>query len=40
MIGIRLLWMLNSEENWNKIYYMLGYFWIIGGICMILGSNI
>lgn len=39
-IGIRLPWTLNSEENWNKTHHMSGYLWIIGGICMILGSNI
>jgi len=39
-IGIRLPWTLNSEDNWNKTHHLAGYIWILGGICMIIGSCI
>lgn len=39
-IGIKLPWTLNSEVNWNKTHHMAGYLWILGGICMIIGSCI
>lgn len=37
-VGIKLPWTLNSEVNWNKTHYMAGHLWVLGGICMIIGS--
>jgi len=37
-VGIKLPWTLNSEDNWNKTHYMARYVWMLGGICMIIGS--
>ena len=37
-IGIKLPWTLNSEYNWNKTHHLAGYIWMIGGICMIVGT--
>lgn len=39
-VGIKLPWTLNSEVNWNKTHHMAGYLWILGGICMVIGSYI
>lgn len=37
-VGIKLPWTLNSKENWNKTHHMAGYLWIVGGICIVIGS--
>lgn len=37
-VGIKLPWTLNNEENWNKTHHLAGYVWIIGGICLVLGT--
>ncbi|MGG3888256.1 SdpI family protein [Metabacillus fastidiosus] len=37
-VGIKLSWTLNSKENWNKTHHMAGYLWVIGGICIVVGS--
>lgn len=37
-VGIKISWTLNSTENWNKTHHMAGYLWIVGGICMVIGS--
>jgi len=39
-IGIKLPWTLNSEVNWNKTHHLAGYVWMLGGVCMIIGSCI
>lgn len=31
-MGIKLLWTLESEENWNKTHRMAGILWVIGGV--------
>lgn len=36
LVGIILLWILNDEDNWNKIYYLVGWIWFIGGILLII----
>ncbi|MEC2077559.1 SdpI family protein [Metabacillus fastidiosus] len=37
-VGIKLSWTLNSKENWNKTHHMAGYLWIVGGMCIVIGS--
>ncbi|MED4533713.1 SdpI family protein [Metabacillus fastidiosus] len=37
-VGIKLSWTLNSKENWNKTHHMAGYLWVVGGICIVIGS--
>jgi len=37
-VGIKLPWTLNNEENWNKTHHLAGFVWIIGGICLVLGT--
>lgn len=37
-VGIKIPWTLNSQENWNKTHHMAGYLWIVGGICIVIGS--
>ena len=39
-VGIKLPWTLNSEVNWNKTHHLAGYVWMLGGVCMIIGSCI
>lgn len=39
-VGIKLPWTLNSEVNWNKTHHLAGYLWILGGICIVVGSCI
>ena len=36
MVGIKLPWTLNSEENWNKTHRLAGFLWVICGFAMIL----
>lgn len=38
LIGIRLPWTLNSEQNWNKVHHIAGYIWIVGGFVIIIGA--
>lgn len=36
MVGIRLPWTLNSEENWNRTHHLAGYLWIGAGVLLLL----
>ena len=36
MIGIKLPWTLDNEENWDYTHRMAGKWWIIGGVLRIL----
>lgn len=36
MIGIKLPWTLNDEENWDYTHRMAGKWWMIGGVLTIL----
>ena len=36
MIGIKLPWTLDNEENWDYTHRMAGKWWIIGGVLTIL----
>lgn len=38
MLGIKLPWTLNSEDNWNKTHRMAGYVWVICGFGIIIAS--
>lgn len=40
VMGIRLPWTLNSEENWNRTHRFSGYVWIIGGLLIIVTAFI
>ena len=35
-IGIKIVWTLNSEENWNATHRLAGKLWMAGGLLMIL----
>ncbi|MGG3799377.1 SdpI family protein [Metabacillus fastidiosus] len=37
-VGIKLSWTLNSKENWKKTHHIAGYLWVVGGICIVIGS--
>ena len=37
-IGIRVIWALEDEENWNKTHRMAGKLWVVGGFLMIIGA--
>lgn len=32
MVGIRVKWTLESEENWNRTHRMAGFLWVLGGL--------
>jgi len=34
-LGIKILWTLSSEENWNRTHRMAGKLWVIGGILLL-----
>ncbi len=36
VLGIKLPWTLNDEENWNKTHHLAGYIWTAGGILMVV----
>lgn len=38
MVGIKLPWTLDSEENWNKTHRMAGFIWMLGGLLIIVAS--
>lgn len=40
VVGIKLPWTLNSEENWNRTHCLAGYLFIIVGVLMIITSLI
>lgn len=33
--GIKILWTINNEENWNKTHRMAGKLWVAGGLVLI-----
>lgn len=35
-MGIKIVWTLKSEENWNKTHRLAGKLWIVGGIVSII----
>lgn len=35
-VGIRIIWTLGSEENWNATHRFAGKVWVIGGLIMVL----
>ena len=35
-IGIKILWTLNSEENWNRTHRFAGRLWVVCGLALIL----
>ena len=35
-IGIKIVWTLNNEENWNATHRISGKIWVIGGLCTIV----
>ena len=37
-IGIKIVWTLNSEENWNATHRLAGKLWLAGGILLMLCS--
>lgn len=34
-IGIRIVWALENEENWNKTHRFAGKLWVIGGVVLL-----
>lgn len=34
-IGIKIVWTLNDEENWNKTHRFAGKLWVIGGVVLL-----
>ncbi len=34
-MGIRIVWALNNEENWNKTHRFAGRLWVIGGVVLL-----
>lgn len=34
-IGIRIVWALENEENWNKTHRFAGKLWVIGGVALL-----
>lgn len=34
-IGIRILWALENEENWNRTHRFAGRLWVIGGVVLL-----
>jgi len=34
-IGIKVVWALNDEENWNKTHRFAGKLWVIGGVVVL-----
>lgn len=37
-VGIRIIWTLGSEENWNATHRFAGKVWVIGGLIMVLAA--
>lgn len=37
-VGIRIIWTLGSEENWNATHRFAGKVWVIGGFAMVLAA--
>ena len=37
-IGIKIVWTLSDEENWNATHRMAGKLWVIGGVLIALGG--
>jgi len=37
-IGIKVVWTLNNEENWNATHRFTGKVWVIGGVIMALAA--
>ena len=35
-IGIKIVWTLSSEENWNATHRLAGKLWMVGGLLMLL----
>lgn len=38
IIGIRLPWTLENDENWRKTHRLAGKIWVLGGLLLILNS--
>ena len=38
VIGIRIKWTLENEENWNATHHMSGKLWMFGGLLFIICS--
>ncbi|WP_158588781.1 SdpI family protein [Butyrivibrio sp. X503] len=38
MMGIKLPWTLDNEENWNKTHRLAGFIWVVGGLLIMISS--
>ena len=38
IIGIRLPWTLENDENWRKTHRLAGKIWVLGGLLLLLNS--
>ncbi len=38
VVGVRIKWTLESEENWRRTHRFAGYLWMIGGFVMIVNA--
>jgi uncharacterized membrane protein len=36
VVGVRISWTLESEENWRRTHRFAGYLWMIGGFVLIV----
>ncbi|NMD38715.1 MAG: DUF1648 domain-containing protein [Christensenellaceae bacterium] len=36
IMGIKIPWTLDNEENWNKTHRLAGFIWVIGGILFVV----
>ena len=36
VVGVRIKWTLESEENWRRTHRFAGYLWMIGGFVLIV----
>ena len=39
-VGIRLLWTLQSEDNWHKTHRLAGKLWVLGGLILLIEAGI
>lgn len=37
-IGIKVIWALDDEENWNKTHRLAGKLWVIGGLVVLVSA--
>lgn len=38
IIGIRLPWTLENDENWSKTHLLAGKIWVLGGLLLFLNA--